>query len=410
MSFFEPSLRGAIEAKVGASELINNLLRLSACLLIGLGVSIPIGALRPRCSSSKTGDYVTPIYLRSWAGGRRNQGEIDARISEVLYRRPVGRPASTEDDGRHQPGHTSSGRPHLLGSAADVDKAVKAAAEGVRDLSQTSREERIELLERILAEYQKRCGDIAKAITEEMGAPASLAQRAQAAMGSATSPTAIEVLKNFKFEEDRGPTRIVKEPIGVCGLITPWNWPINQIACKVAPALATGCTMVLKPSEIAPFSGYIFAEILDAAGVPAGVFNLVNGDGPASARADPAHPRHRHGVVHRLDPRRHRGGQGNAAPTVKRVRQELGGKSPNIILEDADLKSRGRQRRRRVHEQLRPVLQRADPHAGAARSKMDEAIDIAKARGRGDHRRRPATATPRWARSSPKRNGTRSSA
>ena len=146
-------------------------------------------------------------------------------------------------------------------------------------------------MERIQAEYQKRFGDIANAITEEMGAPASLAQRAQAPIGIGHIATGIAVLKNFQFEEDRGPTRIVKEPIGVCGLITPWNWPINQIACKVVPALATGCTMVLKPSEEAPFSAYIWTEIMHAAGVPAGVFNLINGYGAERrARPSPAIP------------------------------------------------------------------------------------------------------------------------
>src|SRR5580693_6073522 len=226
-------------------------------------------------------------------------------------------------------GHISAG------SAADVDLAVKAAKKAFVTYSQTSREERIDLLQRILAEYQKRFGEMANAITEEMGAPASLAQRAQAPVGMLHISTGIEVLKNFKFEEDRGSTRIVKEPIGVCGLITPWNWPINQIACKVYPALATGCTMVLKPSEVAPYSGYIFTEIMDAAGVPAGVFNLVNGDGPGVGVAIASHPdidlvsftgSTRAGV----DVAK------NAAATVKRVTQELGGKSPNIVIDDAD--------------------------------------------------------------------------
>ncbi|KAI6244397.1 Aldehyde Dehydrogenase [Aphelenchoides fujianensis] len=222
-----------------------------------------------------------------------------------------------------------------MGSAADVDKAVRAARKAFATFSQTSREERIDLLERIIAEYQKRFEDMAKAITEEMGAPAWLAQRAQAAMGIGHVQTALAVLKDYKFEEDRGTTRIVKEPIGVCAFITPWNWPVNQIACKVGPALAVGCTMVLKPSEIAPFSGYIWTEILHAAGVPAGVFNLVNGDGPTVGAALSSHPEvdmvsftgsTRAGIEVAK----------NAAPTVKRVHQELGGKSPNIILDDAD--------------------------------------------------------------------------
>lgn len=223
-----------------------------------------------------------------------------------------------------------------LGSAADVDAAAKAAARAFQTFSRTTREERIALLERIIEEYKKRFDDMAAAITAEMGAPTWLAQRAQAPMGTGHLQTALNVLKTYKFEEDRGGTFIVKEPIGVCGFITPWNWPVNQIACKVAPALATGCTMVLKPSEVAPFSGQIFAEIMDAAGVPAGVFNLVNGDGPTVGATISSHPlidmvsftgSTRAGIEVAK----------NAAPTVKRVHQELGGKSPNIILDDADL-------------------------------------------------------------------------
>jgi aldehyde dehydrogenase (NAD+) len=220
-----------------------------------------------------------------------------------------------------------------IGGAADVDKAVKAAKKAFDSWSQTSREERLEVLGRILAEYQKRFGDLVTAVTEEMGAPASLAQRAQVPAGMGHLATAAQILKDFKFEEDRGNTMIVKEPIGVCAFITPWNWPLNQIACKVAPAIATGCTMVLKPSEVAPFSGHIFAEIMHAAGVPAGVFNLVHGDGPGVGVALSVHPdvdmvsftgSTRAGVEVAK----------NAAPTVKRVHQELGGKSPNIILDD----------------------------------------------------------------------------
>ncbi len=220
-----------------------------------------------------------------------------------------------------------------LGAQADVDRAVAAAKKAFASFSRTTREERIELLQAILAEYQKRFGDIAAAVTEEMGAPASLAQRAQAPIGMGHFSTAIEVLKNFTFDQDRGTTRISKEPIGVCAFITPWNWPLNQIACKVAPALAVGCTMILKPSEIAPFSAQIFTEVLDAAGVPAGVFNLVNGDGPTVGAALSSHPdvdmvsftgSTRAGIEVAKA----------AAPTVKRVHQELGGKSPNIILDD----------------------------------------------------------------------------
>jgi aldehyde dehydrogenase (NAD+) len=170
---------------------------------------------------------------------------------------------------------------------------------------------------------------------EEMGAPWGLARNAQAASGPQHIKAAIRALKNYEFEERNRTTLIVKEPIGVCGLITPWNWPMNQIAVKVAPALAAGCTMVLKPSEIAPFDAMIFAEILDSAGVPAGVFNLVNGDGPGVGTALSQHPdvdmmsftgSTRAGVLVAQ----------NAAPTVKRVAQELGGKSANIVLDDAD--------------------------------------------------------------------------
>jgi len=223
-----------------------------------------------------------------------------------------------------------------LGNAEDVDKAVRAARRAFATWSLSSVAERIDLLGTIAGEYQKRLPDLADAITEEMGAPAALARGAQAPTGLGHIMGAAAILKDFKFAEDRGKNRIVKEAIGVCGLITPWNWPLNQVACKVAPALATGCTMVLKPSEVAPFSAQIFAEILHAAGVPAGVFNLVNGDGPGVGVALSSHPEvdmisftgsTRAGIeVAR-----------NAAPTVKRVAQELGGKSPNILLDDASL-------------------------------------------------------------------------
>ena len=221
-----------------------------------------------------------------------------------------------------------------IGSAADVDKAVKAARKAFATWSLTSREQRLQVLPRIAEEYQKRAGDLAAAITEEMGAPASLANGFQVGLGIGHLSKAIEVLKTFRFEEQAGATLFVKEPIGVCGLITPWNWPMNQIAVKVFPALATGCTVLLKPSEVAPFSAQIFAEILDAAGVPAGVFNLIQGDGPGVGTAMSAHPdidmisftgSTRAGVEIAR----------NAAPSVKRVAQELGGKGPNIILDDA---------------------------------------------------------------------------
>lgn len=219
------------------------------------------------------------------------------------------------------------------GSAADVDRAVAAARKAFPAWSVTSRNDRVEVLQNIMAAYQQRTGDLATALTEEMGAPAALASGFQVGLGAGHLATAIEVLKNFTFEEQRGATMVVKEPIGVCGLITPWNWPMNQIAVKVFPALAAGCTMVLKPSERSPFTGQIFAEILDAAGVPAGVFNLVQGDGlsvgvPLSSHPDVDMISFTGSTRAGIDIAR------NAAAGVKRVTQELGGKSPNIILDD----------------------------------------------------------------------------
>ena len=225
-----------------------------------------------------------------------------------------------------------------LGGPADVDQAVAAAKAAFETYSQTSREERVALLEKIIATYSARMGEVAEVISQEMGAPRPLAKAAQAPAGLGHFMTALEVLKTFEFEEDIGTSHVVREPAGVCGFITPWNWPINQIACKVAPALAAGCTMVLKPSEVAPFNAILFAEILDEAGVPAGVFNLINGDGPTVGAALSAHPdvdmmsftgSTRAGVEVAK----------NAAPTVKRVAQELGGKSANIILDDADFQA-----------------------------------------------------------------------
>ena len=223
-----------------------------------------------------------------------------------------------------------------LGGAEDVNRAVAAAKRAFATFGRTSREERLDLLHRIIAVYERRMEEMAHAITEEMGAPIWLSKSAQAMIGLVHLKTAAGVLGSYEFEHARGGTRIVREPIGVCGFITPWNWPMNQITCKVAPALAVGCTMVLKPSEVAPFSAYLFAEILHEAGVPAGVFNLVNGDGPTVGAAISSHPdvemvsftgSTRAGIeVAR-----------NAAPTVKRVHQELGGKSPNIVLDDADM-------------------------------------------------------------------------
>lgn len=223
-----------------------------------------------------------------------------------------------------------------LGSKEDVDKAVAAAKAAFPVFSVWPKEERLKLLRRILAEYEKRYEDIAKAVSQEMGAPLTFARNSQAAAGKGHLIATIEAFEAYEFTEKRGTTTIVKEPIGVCALITPWNWPLNQIVCKVAPAIAAGCTMVLKPSEIAPISGIIFAEVMEAAGTPKGVFNLVNGTGPDVGQVMAGHPdvdmvsftgSTRAGIIVAK----------TAADTVKRVAQELGGKSPNIILPDADL-------------------------------------------------------------------------
>jgi len=289
-----------------------------------------------------------------------------------------------------------------IGSTADVDRAVAAARRAFAHYSQTSRADRMALLASIIAEYEKRYDDFADAVTEEMGAPITLARNVHAAMGLSHLKTALAILGTFSFEEDRGPTRIVKEPIGVCGLITPWNWPLNQIACKVAPALATGCTMVLKPSEVAPFSAQIWTEVLDAAGVPAGVFNLANGDGPGVGTAISSHPdidmvsftgSTRAGVeVARA-----------AAPTVKRVAQELGGKSPNIILDDADFANA-------VASGVRLMMNNAGQSCNAPsrmlvpQSKLAEAITVARATAesisvgdpRGDAQMGPVVSELQW--------------
>lgn len=222
------------------------------------------------------------------------------------------------------------------GSAADVDRAVAAARKAFNTWRKTTREERLKFLGQVVEAFGERIEDMAEAITEEMGAPAWLAQGVQAPIGINHFKSAISVLERYEFEEDRGTSRILKEAIGVCGFITPWNWPIHQICAKVAPALAVGCTVVLKPSEIAPFSGQIFAEILEAAGLPPGVFNLIQGEGPVVGAAIAAHP----GIDMVSITGSTRAGievARAAAPTLKRVHQELGGKSPNIVLEDADL-------------------------------------------------------------------------
>jgi aldehyde dehydrogenase (NAD+) len=222
-----------------------------------------------------------------------------------------------------------------MGSAKDVDRAVMAARRAFDGYSRTSPAERLALMERILAAYKAHYGEIVEAISTEMGAPITLSKGSQAGVGVGHISAMIEVLKSFKFEEMRGKVRLVQEPVGVCALITPWNWPINQVAAKVVPALAAGCTMVLKPSEYSPFSAILWAKVMHEAGVPKGVFNLVNGDGlnvgaPLSS--------HREVDMVSFTGSTRAGSEvaKNAAASVKRVHQELGGKSPNVLLEDAN--------------------------------------------------------------------------
>jgi aldehyde dehydrogenase (NAD+) len=263
-----------------------------------------------------------------------------------------------------------------LGGLDDVEKAVTAARTAFESFATTTVGERLELLRKIISIYQSKMSEMAGSISEEMGAPAWLANEAQAPVGLAHLLEIVKVLESFEFEQLKGSTLLRKEPIGVCGLITPWNWPMNQIVCKVAPALAAGCTMVLKPSEIAPISAYLFTQILHEAGVPPGVFNLVNGDGATVGAAISSHlgidmvsftGSTRAGIAVALA----------AAPSVKRVTQELGGKSANIILEDADIESS-------VKEGVRTCFRNSGQSCDAPtrmlvpRSKMAEAEVAAK--------------------------------
>jgi aldehyde dehydrogenase (NAD+) len=223
-----------------------------------------------------------------------------------------------------------------MGSAKDVDRAVAAARRAFDGYSRTTARERRELLQRILERYKAHQAEIATAISDEMGAPMKLASGSQSAVGVGHISAMIDVLQHFKFEEKHGVARLLLEPVGVCALITPWNWPINQIAAKVVPALGAGCTMVLKPSEYSPFSAIVWAKVMDEAGVPAGVFNLVNGDGPTVGAALAAHP-DVDMVSFTGSTRAGTEVARSAAATVKRVHQELGGKSPNLLLDDVDL-------------------------------------------------------------------------
>ncbi len=223
-----------------------------------------------------------------------------------------------------------------MGSLQDVNRAVTAARNAFDSYSRTSPAERLALMERVLVAYKAHYDEIAQAISTEMGAPITLAKGSQTRIGVGHISAMIDVLKTFKFEEQRGNTRLVQEPVGVCALITPWNWPMNQVAAKVVPALAAGCTMVLKPSEYSPFSAILWAKVMHEAGVPAGVFNLINGDGVAVGAPLSSHPQVDM-VSFTGSTRAGTDVAKNAAASVKRVHQELGGKSPNVLLDDADL-------------------------------------------------------------------------
>jgi acyl-CoA reductase-like NAD-dependent aldehyde dehydrogenase len=222
-----------------------------------------------------------------------------------------------------------------LGNEADIDMAVQAARAAFDGWSQTPAEERATYLDKIVAGLEARTDDLADAITSEMGIPVMLCKGAQIGNPLFTFKEAAELARNYEFETDHGSTHIVREAAGVCGLITPWNFPLNQIGGKLAPALAAGCTVVLKPSELAPLDAFILAEIIDEAGFPPGVFNLVVGAGPVVGEALSSHPEV--DVVSITGSTRAGAAVAvAAAPTIKRVCQELGGKSANIILDDAD--------------------------------------------------------------------------
>ena len=265
-----------------------------------------------------------------------------------------------------------------LGTAEDVDAAVKAAQTAFGSWSSSSVEERKAVIGKIIEGLKTRGGEMATAISNEMGAPMGLSKTAQVGSGLGHFMNVLSILENYEFEEIRGSTKIVKEPAGVCGFITPWNWPLNQIACKVAPAIAAGCTMVLKPSEIAPISAYILAEIIAESGLPAGVFNLVNGDGPTVGAAISSHP----GIDLVSFTGSTRAGKEvakAAADGIKRVTQELGGKSANIILSDVPDFAKA------VSGGVAGCFGNSGQSCNAPtrmlipKSRMDEAIEVAKA-------------------------------
>ncbi|MHB0791043.1 aldehyde dehydrogenase family protein [Bradyrhizobium sp. 5.13L] len=285
-------------------------------------------------------------------------------------------PASTKTARTVNPATAEEMYELALGSKADVDKAATAARRAFDSFSQTTREQRMNILANILEIYKDRAKEIGDSISDEIGAPLAMAEKKQAGSAIAHLATTLDVLRNYSFEERIGNTVVVREPIGVVGMITPWNWPINQIACKVAPALAAGCTMILKPSEFAPTCALIFAEILHEAGVPNGVFNLINGLGPDVGAAMSEH--------HDIDMISFTGSTragidvaNRAAPTIKRVSQELGGKSPFIVLDDADFE-------KAVGNCIATLFQNSGQSCDAPsrlivpRSRMREVAEIAK--------------------------------
>ncbi|HXZ42944.1 MAG TPA: aldehyde dehydrogenase family protein [Terriglobales bacterium] len=285
-------------------------------------------------------------------------------------------PNITRDFAVNNPATEESIATISLGTAGDIDKAVQAAKKAFPFYSETSVDQRVALLHKIIAVYRSKAEEMAATISSEMGAPISFSRSAQVPAGLAHLSEIVRVLGFFKFEERKGSTLMRREPIGVCGLITPWNWPMNQIVCKVAPALAAGCTMVLKPSEIAPLSAFLFAQILHEAGVPPGVFNLVNGDGPTVGAAIASHP-DVDMVSFTGSTRASIAVATSAAPTVKRVTQELGGKSANIILDDADLVNA-------ITDGVKTCFRNSGQSCNAPtrmlvpQSKMAEAVEIAR--------------------------------
>jgi aldehyde dehydrogenase (NAD+) len=257
-----------------------------------------------------------------------------------------------------------------MGSAKDVDRAVAAARRAFDSYAHTSPAERLALMERILEAYKAHYDEIAQAISIEMGAPVTLSKGSQTRIGVGHISAMIDVLKTFKFEEVRGTVRLVQEPVGVCALITPWNWPMNQVAAKVIPALAAGCTMVLKPSEFSPFSAILWAKCMHEAGVPAGVFNLVNGDGPNVGAPLSSH-REIDMVSFTGSTRAGTEVARNAAASVKRVHQELGGKSPNVLLDDADFE-------RAVKQSVQHVFQNSGQSCNAPTRMLVPAARLAE--------------------------------